>query len=178
MTYIKTTARAVTDVKSRQTPTERTPEQIRTELWLELLSATAEPDRAVLRCALSLLSGAQEFEIDPTTGNARTLAGYGRAAASWAREYDWYERKGDAETNPYRHDLVMQARKVQAGYVAVHPQLAGVSWFPDHGPHDCVFCLMDANEAAGLPVESGMDPVTGGVAKLESTMLSELENAA
>jgi hypothetical protein len=154
------------NVNTPNAPAARTDEQIRKALWLELLSACCEPGRAVLRCALSLLSGAQEFEIDPVTGVSRTLASYERAAASWAREYVWYERKDDAQTNPYRHDLVMQAREVQAGYVAVHPQLAGAPWFPDHGPHSCVFCLMDANEAAGLPAETSMDPVTGGVAKL------------
>jgi hypothetical protein len=160
-----TTARTVTDVKPRQASAERTPEQIRKILWLELLSAGCEPERAVLRCAMNLLSGAEPFEIDPVTGTARTLAGYEQAAASWVREYDWYERKDNAETNPYRHDLVMQARAVQAEYVAVHPELMGPLWFPDHGPQSCVFCLMDANEAAGLPVETGMDPITGGVAK-------------
>ena len=160
-----TPARPVTNVKPCQAPTERTPKQIRTELWLELLSACCEPERAVLRCAMNLLAGAEPFEIDPVTGNARTLAGYERAAVSWAREYDWYQRRDDTEAESWRHDLVMQAREVQAGYVAVHPQLAGAPWFPDHGPHSCAFCLMAANEAAGLPVETGMDPVTGDVAK-------------
>lgn len=150
---------------------ENSPEQIRKVLWLELLSATNEPDRAVLRCAMNLLSGAEPFEIDPVTGVSRTVAGFERAAASWAEYLSWYDRKDDADTNGYRHDYAMEGRQVQAGYAAVHPHLAEPVWFPDHGPHSCAFCLMEANEVADLPVESGMDPVTGGVAKpgLEDT---------
>lgn len=162
---------------------ERTPEQIRTELWLELLSADNEPDRAVLRCAMNLLAGAQAFEIDPITGTARTLAGYKQAKASWEREYAWYELKEDAETNSYRHDFAMQARAVQANYVAVHPELAGELWLPEHGPRNCVDCLVEANEAAGLPWDTGLDPVTCGIAKTEQAepvevMLPGFEHAA
>lgn len=133
-------------------------------LRLELLSASCEEDRAVLRCARNLLNGAEPFEIDPVSGVARTVAGFGRAAASWAVQHDWYDRGDGADTNPYRHDLAMEGREVQAGYARVHPRLAESAWFPGHGPSSCVFCLMDANEAAGLPVDTGMDLVTGGVA--------------
>lgn len=157
--------RTFTDVKPRKAVAARTPDQIRRTLHLELLSAHNEPDRAVLRCALNLLRGAQDFEIDSVTGTARTVAGFERAAASWAEQYGWYDRGEDSEGNPFRHDLAMEGRAVQARYAEVHPQLAEPVWFGDHGPHSCVFCLMAANEAAGLPVETGMDPVTGGVAK-------------
>lgn len=142
----------------------RTAEQIRRDLHWALISATCEPDRAVVRCAMNLLRGVEPYEIDPTTGVARTVAGFKLAAATWAERYSWYERAEDADTNPWRHDLVLEGREVQAGYATVHPELAEPVWFPDHGPRDCVFCLMEANEAAGLPVETGMDPVTGGVA--------------
>lgn len=158
-------------------------ERVRKVLWLELLSATCEPERAVLRCAMSILHGAQAFEIDPVTGNCYTVAGFERAAASWAVENDWNDRKDDAEANPYRHDFVIEGRQVQARYAAVHPHLAEPVWFPDHGPRSCVFCLMEANGAAGLPAETGMDLVTGGVAKLKplettAVMLPGLEDAA
>lgn len=149
-------------------------ERVHRILHVELLSATSEPERAVLRCALNLLRGAQAFEIDPVFGYAYTVAAFERAAASWAAEYAWYDRKGDAEANPYRHDLVMEARAVQARYAVVHPHLAEPVWFPSHGPHSCVFCLMEFNEAAGLPAETGMDPVTGGIAKPEQTKLVEM----
>lgn len=144
------------------TPTER----LRRVLWLELLVATCEQDRAVLRCALNLANGAEPFEIDPVTGVAHTVVGFEQAAASWARQYAWYERSEDPDTNPWRHDMVLEGRTVQANYAAVHPELAESVWFPDHGPHNCVFCLMDANDAAGLPIETGMNPVTGRVVLL------------
>ena len=158
-------------------------DRVHRTLWLELLSATCEPERAVLRCAMSILHGAQAFEIDPVTGNCYTVAGFERAAASWAEECASYDRKDDAEANPYRHDLVMEGRAVQARYAAVHPHLAEPVWFPNHGPHNCLYCLMEANEAAGLPVETGMDPVTGGIAKPGPTepvaaMLPGMEDAA
>jgi hypothetical protein len=149
------------------TAVNATPDQIRRTLHLELLSAGNEPDRAVLRCALNLLKGAEPFEIDPVSGVARTVAGFEHAAASWAEQHAWYDRRDDAEANPFRHDLAMEGREVQAGYAEVHPQLAEPVWFPDHGPHTCVFCLIAANEAAGLPVETGVDPVTGGIARPE-----------
>lgn len=155
------------EAKPRKAIAARSPKQIRTELWLELLSATCEPERAVLRCAMSILYGAQAFEIDPVTGNAYTVAGFERAAASWAVENAWNDRKEDAEANPYRHDFVIEGRQVQARYAAVHPHLAEPVWFPDHGPRTCIYCLMDANEAAGLPVDTGVDWATGGVAKPE-----------
>lgn len=139
-------------------------ERVRRTLHLELLAASSEPDRAVLRCALNLLRGTQAFEIDPVTGLAYTLAGFERATTAWAEQLAWYDRIENAEANPHRHDLVLEGREVQARFAAVHPQLAEPVWFPDHGPRTCVFCLMDANEAAGLPIESGVDPVTGGVA--------------
>lgn len=162
---------------------ENSPEQIRKILWLELVSANSEPERAVLRCALNLLAGAEPFEIDPATGLSRTVAGFERNAARWAEEYAWYDRRDDPDINPYRHELAMKARTVQARYAAIHPQLAEPLWFPDHGPHDCAFCLVAANEAAGLPVLTGMDPVTGRIAKPEQTepvemMLPEMEDAA
>lgn len=141
--------------------------RIRKVLRLELLSATCEPERAVLRCAMSLLHGAQAFEIDPVTGNCYTVAGFERATASWAEQNAWNDRKDDAEANPYRHDFVMEGRAVQARYAEVHPHLAEPVWFPDHGPHSCVFCLMEANEAAGLPFDTGVDWATGGIAKPE-----------
>lgn len=139
--------------------------RIRKVLRLELISATNEPERAVLRCAMSLLRGAQAFEIDPVTGSAYTVAGFERAAASWAVENDWNDRKEDAEANPYRHDFVMEGRAVQARYAAVHPRLAEPVWFPDHGPHSCIYCRMDANEAAGLPSDAGINWDTGTVMK-------------
>lgn len=139
-------------------------ERVRRILHVELLSATSEPERAVLRCALNLLRGAEPFEIDPVTGLAYTVAGFERAAMAWAEQLAWYDHSEDAEVNPYRHDLALEGREVQARFAAVHPCLAEPVWFPDHGPSTCVFCLMDANEAAGLPLETGMDPVTGGVA--------------
>jgi hypothetical protein len=148
-------------------PGERSPEQIRSELWLELLSAKSEPERAVLRCALNLLKGAQAFEIDPVYGVSYTEDGFERAAASWATEYAWYTRDGNPDPYGHRHDLVMKARQVQADYAAVHPHLAEPVWFPDHGPHNCVFCLMAANEVAGLPYDTGMDSVTGSIVKPE-----------
>lgn len=159
------TVRTVTDVKPRKADAARTPEQIRKELRLELLSASCEEERAVLRCAMSILHGAQAFEIDPVTGNAYTVAGFERAAASWAVENAWNDRKEDAEANPFRHDFVMEGREVQARYAAVHPHLAEPVWFPDHGPHNCIYCLADANEAAGLPFDTGVDWATGGIAK-------------
>lgn len=157
--------------------------RVRKVLWLELLSACCEPERAVLRCAMSLLCGAQAFEIDSVTGNSYTVAGFERAAASWAEQNDWNDRKEDAEANPYRHDFVMEGRAVQARYAEVHSQLAEPVWFPNHGPQSCVFCLMEANEAAGLPFDTGMDPVTGGIAKPGPTeavaaMLPGMEDAA
>lgn len=115
---------------------------------------------------MSLLAGAQAFEIDPVTGNCYTVAGFERTAASWAAENAWNDRKEDAEANPYRHDFVMEGRQVQARYAAVHPQLAEPVWF-DHGPHNCLYCLAEANEAAGLPWDTGMDPVTGAILKPE-----------
>lgn len=175
------TERRVTDKPARNNKADT--DRVHRTLWLELLSATSEPERAVLRCAMSLLHGAQAFEIDPVTGNSYTVAGFERAAASWAEECASYDRKGDADANPYRHDLAMEGRAVQARYAAVHPQLAEPVWFPDHGPRSCVFCLMEANGAAGLPAETGMDLVTGGVAKLKplettAVMLPGLEDAA
>lgn len=149
-------------------------ERVRRILHVELLSATSEPERAVLRCALNLLRGAEPFEIDPETGLACTVAGFERATTAWAEQLAWYDRSDDAETNPYRHDLVLEGREVQARFAAVHPQLAEPVWFPDHGPRTCVFCLMEANEAAGLPLETGMDPITGGIAKPEQTETVEM----
>lgn len=143
--------------------------RVRKALWLELVSANSEPERAVLRCALNLLAGAEPFEIDPVTGLSRTVAGFERNAARWAEEYAWYDRRDDPDINPYRHELAMKARTVQARYAAIHPQLAEPLWFPDHGPHDCAFCLVAANEAAGLPALTGMDPVTGRIVKSEQT---------
>jgi hypothetical protein len=151
--------------KTRETVAARTPEQIRRALHLGLLSANCEPERAVLRCALNLLNGAESFEIDPVSGVARTVAGFERAAASWAEQYDWYDRGDSPDTNPFRHDLAMEGRQVQARYAVVHPHLAEPVWFPDHGPRSCAFCLMAANEASGLSAETGMDPATGGVAQ-------------
>jgi hypothetical protein len=139
-------------------------DRVRRALYLGLLSAACEQDRAVLRCARNLLNGAEPFEIDPVTGVARTVTGFERAAASWAEQHAYYDRGDDADTNPYRHQFAMEGRDVQAKYADVHPQLAEPVWFPSHGPHSCAFCLMDASEAAGLPVGTGMDPITGGVA--------------
>lgn len=158
-------------------------ERVRRTLHVELLSATSEPERAVLRCALNLLRGAEPFEIDPVTGLAYTVVGFERATTAWAEQLDWYDRGEDAEANPHRHDLALEGREVQARFAAVHPNLAEPVWFPDHGPHSCVFCLMDTNEAAGLPPETGMDPATGGIAKPETVeavavTLPGLEDAA
>lgn len=146
---------------------ENSPEQIRKELWLELLSAKSEPERAVLRCAMSILHDAQAFEIDPVTGNAYTVAGFERAAASGAVENTWNDRKEDAEANPYRHDFAMEGRAVQARYAEVHPRLADPVWFPDHGPRSCIYCRMEANETAGLPSDAGINWDTGTVMKPE-----------
>lgn len=156
--------------------------RVRRVLRLELILATSEPERAVLRCAMNLLRGAEPFEIDPVTGVAHTVAGFEQAAASWVRQHAWYDRDEDADTNWYRHKFAMEGRGVQSRYAAVHPQLAEPVWFPNHSPRTCVFCLMEANEAAGLPVETGMDPVTGGVAKLRpaeavAVALPGMENA-
>lgn len=171
------------EAKPRAAASDSSPEQVRKILWLELLSASCEEDRAVLRCALNLLNGAEAFEIDPVTGSAYTVAGFERATTAWAEQLAWYDRSEDAEANPYRHDLAMEGREVQARFAAVHPHLAEPVWFPDHGPRTCVFCLMDANEAAGLPLETGMDPITGSIAKPEQTgsvemMLPGMEAAA
>lgn len=171
------------DIKPCKTDAARSPEQVRKALWLELVSADNELERAVLRCAMNLLAGAEPFEIDPVTGLSRTVAGFQRNAARWAEEYAWYDRKDDSDINPYRHELAMKARKVQARYSSIHPQLAEPLWFPDHGPHDCAFCLVAANEAAGLPVLTGMDPITGRIAKPEpaemaAAMLPGMEDAA
>lgn len=157
--------------------------RVRKVLRLELLSATSELERAVLRCAMSLLHGAQAFEIDRVTGNCYTVAGFERAAASWAVENDWNDRKEDAEANPYRHDFVMEGREVQARYAEVHPHLAEPAWFPNHGPHSCIYCLMEANEAAGLPSDAGINWDTGTVMKPEQLgpvemMLPGMEDAA
>jgi len=152
----------------------RSDKQIRTILWLEFMLAKTEPERAVLRCALNLLRGVQAFEIDLVTGTARSLAAYEDVAASWAREYANQELRDNPDTDLWRHDFVMRGRKVQARYVEIHPQLAGMPWFPAHGLNDCVFCLIDANRAAGRPWNTGIDPVTGGVAKLEPVVLVEV----
>lgn len=167
-----TIPRTVSDVKSREVSAARSPEQIRAALWLELLSAGCEEERAVLRCAMNLLKGAQTFEIDPVTGVACTVAGFEQITPRWAEMLAEYDRREDADTDWHRHQFAMEGREVQARYAAVHPELAEPVWFPDHGPHSCVFCLIEFNEAAGLPMETGMDPVTGGVAK------PELEDAA
>lgn len=157
-------------------------ERVRRIVRRELLSANCEEERAVLRCALNLLRGVQDFEIDPVSGLARTVAGFERNAARWAEEYAWHGRDESADTNPYRHDLAMKAREVQARFASVHPHLAEPVCFPDHGPQSCVFCLMNANRAAGLPIDAGVNPVTGGVAKPKqvlpmAVMLPGLEDA-
>jgi hypothetical protein len=148
------------DVREPVTTVARTPRQIRTTLRLELLTAKTEQDRAVLRCALNLLRGVESFEIDPVTGVAHTVAGFEQAAASWASHYAEYDTREDGCF--WQHDIVRDGRAVQARYAAVHPELAVPVWFPDHGPAVCAFCLMGANEAAGLPVDSGLDLLIGG----------------
>ncbi len=138
-------------------------ERVRRTLHLALLSAKCEQDRVVLRCALNLLTGAEPFEIDPTTGVAYTVAAFRRITSGWVRHYTEYDRREDGEF--WQHRIAEEGRAIQARYAAVHPELAEPIWFPNHGPAVCVFCLMEANEAAGLPVETGMDPVTGRVAQ-------------
>lgn len=146
-------------------------ERVRRALWLDVLTADSEPERAVLRCALNILNGARAFEIDPVTGTAYTVAAFERASVRWAEQHAEYDRRESPDTDWFRHQLALEGRAVQAKFATFHPRLAEPRWFPDHGPSSCVFCLMDANEAAGLPVETGMDPVTGGVAKLEPVVL-------
>lgn len=159
-----TTARTVEDVKPRQSSAERTPEQIRRFLVVELLSAKTEPEKAVLRCALNLLRGVQAFEIDQVTGLACTVDGFEASAARWTEEHAWYDRGDDPDTNWFRHQRALEGRAVQAKFATIHPQLAEPQLFPDHGPRSCAFCLMAANRAAGLPWDTGIDPATGGIA--------------
>jgi hypothetical protein len=149
---------------------ERSPEQIRRFLVVELLSAKTEPEKAVFRCALNLLRGAEAFEIDPVTGLGYTVAAFRQIAPRWAELHAEYDHRDGGDF--WQHRIMRDGRAVQARYAAVHPELAEPVWFPDHGPRMCVFCLMEANEAAGLPIETGMDPVTGGIAAVE------LESAA
>ncbi|WP_194923176.1 hypothetical protein [Catenulispora pinisilvae] len=146
-------------------------ERVRRALWLDVLAANSEPERAVLRCALNILSGARTFEIDPVTGTAYTVAAFEQAAVAWAEQHAEYDRHESPDTDWYRHQLALEGRAVQAKFATFHPHLAEPRWFPGHGPRSCVFCLMVANEAAGLPVESGIDPVTGGVATPEPVVL-------
>ena len=146
-------------------------ERIRKALWLDVLTADSEPERAVLRCALNILNGARTFEIDPVTGTAYTVAAFERAAVAWARQHAEYDRRGNPDADWFRHQLALEGWAVQAKFATFHPRLAEPRWFPGHGLSSCVFCLMDANEAAGRPVETGVDPVTGGVAAPEPVVL-------
>ena len=138
-------------------------DRTRKALHLDLITAKTEQDRAMIRCAMNLLNGAEPYEIDPVTGVSHTVAGFDRAAQSWINHYAEYDQRDDGDF--WRHDIVQEWRAIQAHYAAVHPELAEFVAFPGHGPATCVFCLMEANEAAGLPVETGMDPVTGRVAQ-------------
>jgi len=154
-------------------------DRVRKALWLDVLTADSEPERAVLRCALNILNGAQAFEINPVTGTAYTVAAFERAAVAWAEQHAEYDRRKSPDTDWFRHQLALEGWAVQADFAAVHPRLAEPRWFPGHGPRSCVFCLMDANEEAGLPVETSMDPVTGGVAAPEPVVLvTDPERAA
>lgn len=154
-------------------------QRVRRFLWLGVLTADSEAERAVLRCALNILNGAQAFEIDPVSGTAYTVAAFERATVAWAEKHAEYDRRESPDINWYRHQLALEGWQVQAEFAAFHPRLAEPRWFDGHGPHSCVFCLMDANEANGLPIETGMDPVTGGVAAPEPVVLvTEPERAS
>lgn len=143
----------------------RNADQVRRTLHLGIMSASSEQERAALRCALNLLNGAEPFEIDPVTGVAWTVAGFERITPGWVDAYARYDARDAAEFDWFRHKVMLDGRAVQAEYAAVHPHLAEPVWFPGHGPRTCVFCLVDANRAAGLPIETGMDPGSGGVLK-------------
>ncbi|MBS2531947.1 DUF932 domain-containing protein [Catenulispora sp. NF23] len=143
--------------------TDEETERVRRTLRLGILSARCEEERAVLRCALNLLNGAEAFEIHPISGVAYTVAAFRRITPQWAEAHARYDDREDAESDYFRHQIVLDGRKVQASYAAAHPELAVPVWFPDHGPRSCVFCLFEANRAAGLPDETGLDPVTGRI---------------
>ncbi|GAA2019066.1 hypothetical protein GCM10009839_14280 [Catenulispora yoronensis] len=130
-------------------------------LGWQIVTAASEEERAVLRCAISLASGAQAFEIDPVTGSAYTAAAFHRIAPRWAEHYAEYDGRDDGEF--WQHRLMVDGRAVQAAYARMHPELAEPVWFPEHGPATCTVCLMNVNDAAGLPTETGLDPVTGRI---------------
>lgn len=105
------------------------------------------PARAEIRCALSLLSGADVGEICQATGVAYTVDEFTRITPTWARAYKQERERGGANRSARIHQLVVRGRRVQAEYALFHPELAEPQWFADHGPSVCEHCRAGRNAA-------------------------------